>query len=174
MAEAERRAEQVTWPSALVELALSKAELARWSGDGGESRRQIGIATSLLGEQANEPNYRGILHDTLGYLTDNLDEARAHRAAACAAAPEAGHALLIASVLVGVADLALRLDRPGQAARLLAAAAAVRGLPDHRHPDVARIERQARDRLGDAEYAEAVEEGTRADWPRLVEVTLAW
>ena len=38
IADAERYAEQVTWPDALAELALSKAELARWDGNAGEAR----------------------------------------------------------------------------------------------------------------------------------------
>jgi predicted ATPase len=33
IAEAERAAERVTWPDALAELALSKADLAHWAGD---------------------------------------------------------------------------------------------------------------------------------------------
>ena len=37
IAEAERYAERVTWPDALAELALSKAELARWGGDAEEA-----------------------------------------------------------------------------------------------------------------------------------------
>ncbi|GAA1980451.1 BTAD domain-containing putative transcriptional regulator [Catenulispora subtropica] len=174
IAAAEQGARRVTWPSSLVELALAKAEIARWSGEVEESRRQVGIATDLLGPLAQEPGYRALLHNLLGYLAEDLGQARAHRAAAWEAVPEAGPLLLSASVLVGVADLALRLDHPEQAARLLAAAAAVRGLPDHRHPDVARIEAEARNRLGDAEYAEAVREGAAADRPGLVEVTLAW
>ena len=173
MAEAQRYAERVTWPDALAELALSKAELARWSGDAEEARRQLGVATTLLGDEAERPNIRAVTHDLLGYLADDLDEARAHRAAACEAASEAGHAPLIAQVLVGVADLALRREQYEQAARLLAASAGVRGLPDRSHPDVARIEQAARRRLGDAGFAEAAREGTRTDWPELVEVTLA-
>ena len=105
--------------------------------------------------------------------TDDLDEARAHRAAACEAASEAGYALLIAQVLVGVADLALRRDQPEQAARLLAASTGVRGLWDRTHPDAARIERTARRRLGEAGFAEAAREGMRTNWSQLVEVTLA-
>ena len=66
----------------------------------------------------------------LGYLADDLREARTHRVAAWQAASEAGHALLIAQILVGVADLALRRDQFEQAARLLAASVGVRGLPD--------------------------------------------
>ncbi|MEV5873291.1 BTAD domain-containing putative transcriptional regulator [Streptomyces sp. NPDC052101] len=173
IAEAQRYAERVAWPDALAELALSKAELARWGGDAEEALKQLGVATAILGDEAEQASIRAVTHDLLGYLVDDLDEARAYRAAACEAASEAGHAPLIAQVIVGVADLALRRDEHEQAARLLAASAGVRGLQDRSHPDVARIEQTARRRLGDARFAEAAREGTRTSWSQLVEVTLA-
>jgi hypothetical protein len=173
IAEAQRCAERVTWPDALAELALAKAELARWGGDAAEARRQLGVAAALLGGEAEQAKIHVETHDLLGYLTDDLGEAQAHRAAACAAAAEAGHPSTIAKVLVGVADLALRRGEHEQAARLLAASAAVRGLQDHSHPDVARIEQAARSRLGDARFAEAAREGAGASWSALAEATLA-
>jgi tetratricopeptide (TPR) repeat protein len=173
IAEAQRCAERVTWPDALVELAFSKAELARWGGNTEEAYQQLGVATAMLGDEAERAEIRGVTHDLLGYLADDLSEARTHRAAACQAASEAGHPLLIAQVLVGVADLALRCDQYKQAARLLAASAGVRGLPDRSHPDVARIEQAARHRLGEARFAEAAREGTQTSWSQLVTVTLA-
>jgi hypothetical protein len=127
----------------------------------------------MLGDDAGQPWIRAVTHDLLGYLAGDLSEARTHRAAACQAASEAGHAPLIAQVLVGVADLALRCDQYEQAARLLAASAGVRGLPDRSHPDVARIEQIARRRLGGARFAEAAREGTQTSWSQLVTVTLA-
>ncbi|MFG3417948.1 BTAD domain-containing putative transcriptional regulator [Micromonospora sp. NPDC048063] len=172
-AEAQRFAERVTWPGALAELALSKAEFARWSGDAEEAYKQLGVLTALLGNDAELAGIRAGTHDLLGYLTDDVDQARTHRVAACQAAIEAGYAPLIAQVLVGVADLALRRDEPEQAARLLAASAGVRGLPDRSHPDVARIEQTVRRRLGEARFAEAAREGTETSWSQLVEVTLA-
>ncbi len=173
IAEAQRCADRVTWPDALAELAFSRAELARWDGDTEEAYRQLGLATAMLGDEAERADVRAVTHDLLGYLADDLDEVRAHRAAACEAASEVGHALVIAHVLVGVADLALRRDEHEQAARLLAASAGVRGLRDRAHPDLARIERAARCRLGDAKFAEATRDGTRTSWSQLVEVTLA-
>ncbi|GIJ60084.1 SARP family transcriptional regulator [Virgisporangium aurantiacum] len=173
VAEAERYAERVTWPDALAELALSKATLARWAGRAEDAQHQLAVATTFMGDEAEQAYNRATTHDLLGYLTDDLDEARAHRSAACRAAAEAGHAPFIAQVLVGVADLALRLDRPEQAARLLGASTGVRGLADRSHPDAVRIERTARQLLGDARFDEATLEGGRADWSELVTVALA-
>jgi predicted ATPase/DNA-binding SARP family transcriptional activator len=173
IADAERCAERVTWPDALVELALAKAELARWAGHAEDAYHQLGVATAILGDEADRANIRAVRDDLLGYLAGDLSEARAYRAAAYEAASEAGYAPLIAQALVGVADLALRRGQHEQAARLLAASAGVRGLPDRSHPDAARIERAARRRLGEARFAEATVEGTRTSWPQLVEVTLA-
>ena len=107
------------------------------------------------------------------HLAGDLGEAREHRVAAFQAASEAGHAPLIAQVLVGIADLALRGGRYEQAARLLAASAGVRGLPDRSQPDVARIEQATRRRLGEARFAEATREGARASWPELAGAALA-
>jgi hypothetical protein len=171
MAEAQRSAERVAWPGALAELALAKAELARWGGDTEEAYRQLGVATTMLDPE--QAIIRAVTHDLLGYLADSLDEAREHRVAAFQAASEAGHAPLIARVLVGIADLALRGERYEQAARLLAASASVRGLPDRSQPDVTRIEQAARRRLGEARFAEATQEGAQASWRELGEATLA-
>ena len=173
IAEAGRCAERVTWPDALAELALAKAELARWGGNAEEAYRQLGVATTMLGDEAEQANIRAVTHDLLGYLAGDLSDARTHRAAAFQAASEAGHAPLIAQALVGVADLALRCDQYEQAARLLAASAGARGLPDRSHPDVARIEQAARHRLGDARFAEATQQGAQASWHELAEATLA-
>ena len=173
IAEAERCAERVTWPDALAELALSKAKLARWGGHAEEANQQLGVATAMLGDEAEQANIRAVTHDLLGYLADDLGEARTHRVAAFQAASEAGHAPLIAQVLVGVADLALRCGRYEQAARLLGASAGVRGVPDRSDPDVARIEQAARRHLGEARFAEVTREGTQTSWSQLVEVTLA-
>ncbi|HET9973866.1 MAG TPA: BTAD domain-containing putative transcriptional regulator, partial [Streptosporangiaceae bacterium] len=173
MAAAQRYADGVTWPDALAELAHARAELARWAGHAEEARRQLGVAAAVLGVAAEQANIRAVTNDLLGYLADDLAQARAYRAAACQAAAEGGYVPLIAKVIVGVADLALRRGQDEQAARLLAASTAVRGLPDRSHPDAARIEREARRHLGDARFAEVTREGTQASWSQLAEVTLA-
>ncbi|MEU7787261.1 BTAD domain-containing putative transcriptional regulator [Amycolatopsis sp. NPDC049159] len=173
LAEAQRAAERVAWPNALAELALSKAELARWRGDFEQARRQLDVATTMLGDGAGLPTVRAVTGDLLGYLATDVGESREHRAAAFAAASETGHPLVLAQVLVGIADLALRTEEPAQAARLLAASAGLRGLADRSHPDFARIEADTRNRLGDEGFTEATREGTAASWDELAGVTLA-
>jgi tetratricopeptide (TPR) repeat protein len=173
MAEAERFAEGVTWPEALAILAVAKAELARWRGDVQESYRQLGVATELWGDEAEQANVRVLTHTQLGCLTEDLAAAREHLASACQAAAEAGHAPTIALVLVAVADVALRGEQYEQAARLIAASIAVRGLPDLANPDLTRVEQAARNRLGDTGFAEAVRAGAGMSWSGLVAVTLA-
>ncbi|MFQ6330975.1 BTAD domain-containing putative transcriptional regulator [Nocardia sp. CWNU-33] len=173
MAEAQRCADQVAWPNALAELALAKAELARWSGDTEQAYQQIDVATTMVGSDAEQVNMSAVIHDLLGYLASGLDEAREQHAAAFQAATTAGHAPLVAQILVGIADLALRDDQNEQAVRLLAASAGVRGLPDRSQPDVARIEQTARRRLGEARFTEATREGAQASWRELVASTLA-
>ncbi|MFE9326390.1 BTAD domain-containing putative transcriptional regulator [Nocardia sp. NPDC052278] len=173
MAEAQRCADQSAWPNTLAVLALEKAELARWSGDTEQTYRQIDVATTALGNDAQQAQIRAVIHNLLGYLAGGLDEAREEYAAAFEAASEAGYAPLIAQVLVGIADLALRADQIEQATRLLAASAGVRGLPDRSQPDAARIEQTARHRLGEARFTEAMTEGAEADWRELVATTLA-
>ncbi|SFJ83067.1 Predicted ATPase [Amycolatopsis sacchari] len=173
LAEAQRYAEHLAWPESLSELALAKAELARWRGDAEQARRQLDVATTAMGEAAGRAHVRAMRHDLLGYLAEELDKSREHRAKAFEAASQAGHPLMVAQVLVGIADLALRSGQDEQAARLLAASTAVRGLPDRSHPDAVRIERTTRSRLGDTKFTEATDEGTRADWRELAAVTLA-
>ncbi|WP_431880679.1 BTAD domain-containing putative transcriptional regulator, partial [Micromonospora chalcea] len=140
LAEAYRLAAGVAWPGALAELALVRAYLARHDGDADEAYAQLRSVSALLGDEADLASVRAGTQDLLGYLAEDVELSRTHRAAACRAAREGGYAPLTAQVLVGVADLAVRLDRPDQAARLLGAATAVRGQPDRTHPDVPRIE----------------------------------
>jgi hypothetical protein len=173
MAEAQRYAERVAWPTALAELAMARAEIARWRGDAEEARGQLGTALALMNDVVVQPHITAFAEDLLGYLAGDPGTARDHRVRALKAASAAAYPLLIAQVLTGVADQALRAGDHAQAARLLAAGDAVRGLPDRTQPDAARIERAARSRLGDTGYAEAAREGAERGYEGLVEVTLA-
>ncbi|TCP47284.1 putative ATPase [Tamaricihabitans halophyticus] len=171
IAEAERCADRIVWPDALADLALSRAELARWQGDRDLAYQQLDRAKTAMADA--ESVIHAAMHDQLGYLTEDLDQVREHRVAAFRAVADSAHAPLIARILVGIADLALRREQYEQATRLLAASEGVLGMPDRSHPDMARIERTARSRLGDAGFAEAVREGAERSWSELAAVTLA-
>ncbi|MEZ7127958.1 BTAD domain-containing putative transcriptional regulator [Nonomuraea sp. AD125B] len=168
MAEAERRAGGIAWPDVLADLTLAKAHLARWRGEPDRARRLL---------EATDPELtvstRASVMDLYGYLAEDLEEARACRRTALDAAVEAAYPPLIAGALVGIADLALRRGRHEQAAWLLAASEGVRGTQDHSRPDASRIATAARDRLGEAAFAEASGEGRRRDWRELAELALA-
>ncbi|WP_280440330.1 BTAD domain-containing putative transcriptional regulator [Nocardia cyriacigeorgica] len=168
LAEAQRCADQNGWPTALAEVALARAELARLGDDRALAYQQIDLARTLLGADAEQPNVGATVRILLAYLTDDLTEAATHCDAAYRAAAAAGHALLTAHVLIGIADLAVREDQYEQATRLLAAASTVRGLPDHSHPDAARIEQKTRNHLGDKVFDQATGEGAKADPHELV------
>ncbi|WP_431940827.1 BTAD domain-containing putative transcriptional regulator [Nocardia grenadensis] len=174
LAEAQRCADRVAWPVALAELALAKAELARWRGAAEEAHEQIRVATTILGSESEMPQLAAMIHTMLGYLATDLEQARSHHGTAFRAAAEAGHSILVAQVIVGIADLALRADRAPEAARLLAASTAVHGVPDRSQPDAARVERALRERLGEADFTEAMRAGAEADWQELAAGTLAW
>ncbi|MFI6511096.1 BTAD domain-containing putative transcriptional regulator [Streptosporangium sp. NPDC050855] len=170
MAEAQRCAGGITWPDVPVELALSKAQLARWRGEPEAALRHLATVRTVLGDGAS---FNVKARDLYGYLTEDLDEARAHRSEAFRVAVGYGYPPLIAEVLVGIADLALRQGHHERAARLLAAGDVVRGTPDRSLPDVSRIAAEARRRLGEAAFTEAVRAGERGDWRELAETTLA-
>ncbi|RZU73844.1 hypothetical protein EV384_2273 [Micromonospora kangleipakensis] len=88
-------------------------------------------------------------------MAGDLVAARARQDQALELAVGSQDAPVVGAVLVGVADLALRLGRPAAAARLLGAATGVRGGPDHSVLDRPRVEAAARDALGEEAFAEA-------------------
>ncbi|MFE5557235.1 BTAD domain-containing putative transcriptional regulator [Streptomyces sp. NPDC056544] len=168
MARAEQDAVAAGWPEALAMMAHGKADLARWNGEPASARAELARAREAVREVAVHPVFEVVVLDSLGYLDaadGELAAARAHRAEALELAVACGHAPTLAQVLVGVADQAVRLDRPREAARLLAAALAVRGGPDHSRPDAARVEGAARAALGDA-FEEYARYGDAGDAPR--------
>ena len=77
MAQAQRSAERVAWPCTLAGLALTRAELARWSGDTEQAHRQLRVAATMLDPE--QAIIRATTHDLLGYLADSLPLGHANR-----------------------------------------------------------------------------------------------
>ncbi|WP_225878562.1 BTAD domain-containing putative transcriptional regulator [Spongiactinospora rosea] len=168
MAEAQRAAEGIAWPDALTELEISMAQLARWRGEPERARGHLAKVRAMPGADVLQTT----ITTQYGYLAEDVKEARALLAETFRVAADHAFPPLIAEVLIGIADLALRQGRHEQAARLLGASEAVRGTPDRSHPDATRIATAAREHVGDAVFAEAARTGRQGDWRELAEAAL--
>ncbi|MEV3938183.1 BTAD domain-containing putative transcriptional regulator [Glycomyces sp. NPDC049804] len=171
MAEADRLADGITWPSTILELAFAKAHLARLKGDKAEARAIVARLDTGVTRDGSAIVAAG--HDLRAYLVDDLEAVRDHRAKALEAVVALAYPPMIADILVGIADLALLQGKDAEAAQLVAAAEGVRGAPDLTKPDVARIGEEARERLGDDGFEEAIRQGRERDWKELAESALA-
>ncbi|MFC0028525.1 BTAD domain-containing putative transcriptional regulator [Micromonospora chaiyaphumensis] len=153
-------------------LACGKAELLRAEGDRAGARACLTESARLLGDRSIAPQWRALNASTLAVLDADdgeLVSARTRHDQALKLAVGSQDAPVVAAVLVGYADLALRLDRPAAAARLLGAATGIRGGPDHTVLDRARVEAAARDALGEAGFAEAYAGGQAYRWDTAAE-----
>ncbi|MFE3450825.1 BTAD domain-containing putative transcriptional regulator [Nonomuraea sp. NPDC059194] len=173
MAEAQRYADGIAWPDTLAELALAKAEQARWRGEPDKAHQHLATVRAMLDNDERIDVVRAKAMDMYGYLTDDLEKARAYRTEAFRTATEKAFPPVLAEVLIGIADLALRQGQYEQAVRLLAASDGVRGTPDRSQPDASRIAADTRNRLGETVFTEATRDGRRRDWRELAEITLA-
>ena len=148
--------------SAMV-LAFADAglgEISRHTGDPDRARALLTAARRRLDETTGVPSRIRLLPLTglarLAVSCGQLSEARGFLAEAFRLALTAEPPLIqdrpsIAAETEALAELALAVGRPADAARLLGYAAAVRGAPDLGNPDVSRAEATARAAL-DGEY----------------------
>ncbi|MFF5212221.1 BTAD domain-containing putative transcriptional regulator [Streptosporangium sp. NPDC000396] len=173
MAEAQRYASGITWPDTLALLALSEMQLVRWRGEPDKAHQHLATVRTMLDDAELNDFFRAKAQDLCGYLTEDLEKARAHRSEAFRVAVATTYPPLIAEVLIGIADLALRQGQYEQAVRLLAAGDGVRGTPDRSQPDASRIAADTRNRLGETVFTEATRAGRQRDWRELAEITLA-
>ncbi|WP_433285836.1 BTAD domain-containing putative transcriptional regulator [Micromonospora sp. CA-244673] len=153
-------------------LAYGRAELLRAEGDRAGARACLTEGARLVGDRAIAPQWRALNASTLAVLDaadGDLVSARTRHDQALKLALSSQDAPVVAAVLVGYADLALRLGRPAAAARLLGAATGIRGGPDHAVLDRARVEAAARDALGETGFAEAYAGGLGYRWATAAE-----
>jgi hypothetical protein len=100
----------------------------------------------------------------LGYLAageGDLVTARRWHGQALEIALRASDAPVLATALIGFADLALREDDPEGAAELIGATSGIRGAPDRSALDEERVTGQARSVLGEARFDAARQRGQR-------------
>ncbi|MDW5329007.1 AfsR/SARP family transcriptional regulator [Plantactinospora sp. KLBMP9567] len=163
--DADRQAERIGSDECRAAVAHEYAEILRVRGDLVGARQRLDQATGLTTDRRMAPQWRAMLASSHGAVTAALGDlpgARQHHDRALGFALEFYDAPVLGAVLAGFADLALRLGRPADAARLLGAAAGVRGGPDRSLLDGARIETAVRAALGEVAFAEAFGRGGQA------------
>ncbi|MFI7430490.1 AfsR/SARP family transcriptional regulator [Micromonospora sp. NPDC049836] len=158
LSRAAREAERGGSDETRAAVALGRAEVLRAQGDRARARDCLRESFRLIGDRHVAPQWRA-LHATSLAMLDALDGdlvgARGQHDRALELALGSQDAPVVGAVLVGYADLAVRLGRPAAAAALLGAASGVRGGPDHAILDRPAVEAAARAALGEAGFAEA-------------------
>ncbi|WP_069110910.1 BTAD domain-containing putative transcriptional regulator [Jiangella alba] len=157
LAWADREATGLAWPDSVAGLALYGSDLARWAGDLGTARSELARAEALLTTISVHPLFWAMVYDSRGHLAaagGDLATAGSERAAAAGLALTVGDEDVIGRVLVGLADHALRVGRPADAAWLLASTTALTGGLDRSRAEPVAAETAVRAALGDETAAE--------------------
>ncbi|MBF9134689.1 AfsR/SARP family transcriptional regulator, partial [Plantactinospora sp. S1510] len=150
LAEADREAERIGSDECRAAVAHECAQILQIAGDLPGAQRRLDQAVALVADHKVAPQWRAMLASSQGAVTaalGDLPAARQHHDQALSMALEFYDAPVISGVLVGYADLALRIGRPEQAATLLGTAHDIRGGPDRSILDGPRIESAAREAL---------------------------
>lgn len=151
-------AEEIGLPEVMAAVQHGYATFARLEGNLDEARAAATGAAREMDNPTFAPQFRAQTLSTLGSIEAAAGDpaaARSHFRAALRIAVASRDQPVIAFVLVGVADLALRGGDPERAAFLLGAADAVRGSRDLAVPDTDRIIVETRAALGDTGFDDA-------------------
>jgi predicted ATPase/DNA-binding SARP family transcriptional activator len=161
--QARETAEEIGLSQVLAMVEYGYASIAREEGNLDEARIRATRAAQLIGTSSFESQFHAMIRSLMGLVeaaAGNLPAARDLHRSAMELATESRDAPVLAQVLVGVADQALRTGDPERAALLLGAADAVRGAPDRSMLDTDRVTAQARAALGDAGFEQAYRSGS--------------
>src|SRR5262245_40328756 len=153
--EARALADEIGLAEVRGSVEYESATLARLEGDLELARECANRAREQMPPGMFAPQFSAISQGALGLVEaadGNLGLARRLHATAVELAVSSTDQPVMAIVLVGVADLALREGDPGRTALLLGAADGVRGSLDRAVPDVDRLTAEARAALGDAGF----------------------
>ncbi|MEU8231059.1 BTAD domain-containing putative transcriptional regulator [Actinoplanes sp. NPDC048967] len=172
--QARQSAEEVGLSEVLASVEYGYATIAREEGSLEEARERMARAARLIDNSAHMTQFRAMTRSTQALIegaAGNLAAAHDLHRGAVEMAVDSLDAPVMAQVLVGVADYAVRIGDPVRAAMLLGAADAVRGAPDRSMPDTDRITALTRAALGDAGYEQAYDSGTSVTMATAIEAT---
>ncbi|BCY06428.1 SARP family transcriptional regulator [Actinoplanes sp. L3-i22] len=160
--EARRVAVDLHIPEVMASVHHAYATIARAEGRLDEAREQVARTAALIENSTLAPQFRAMTHSTRGLIeaaAGNLAESREQHERALRVAVDTRDSPVIAQVLAGWADLALRTGDPARAAFLLGAADSVRGSSDRTLNEALIVAREARAALGDAGFEAAFGRG---------------
>ena len=161
--QARLSAEDVGLSEVMAAVEYGNAMIAREEGALQEARERLEATAALVVRSTFAPQFHALIQSALGLVTaasGDLAQAREFHLRAVGIAVDSKDAPVVATTMVGVADLALRCGDPARAARLLGAADGIRGSSDRSVSDVDRIAAEARAALGDAGFSRAYQDGT--------------
>jgi len=162
VADARRRAERVGLPETLAAVYYAEGELARRAGDTDTARDRLTRAAAAAAAPGVARQWRAAIAGSLGSAeaaAGELATARVRLGEALATAVASVDAPIIAQVLVGIADLALRTGDPARAAALLGATESILGLPEPALVDRPEVVAAARGALGEPAFTDAYRSG---------------
>ena len=163
LARALRDADRLGWPEVTAYANYVAGNLARLEGDLAAARERLDLATRASeGHGLGFGQIAAVTCTARGYLAaadGDLAAARSWQERALAVALPTGDCPVIAEVLTGMADLAVRESDAGRAATLLGAAEGLRGTQDRSDEDGARVTAAARALLDPADYGAAFQRG---------------
>jgi predicted ATPase/DNA-binding SARP family transcriptional activator len=156
LTDAEELARRSGTVDSLVAVEYAAGELHRAEGDLDAAQKCLDRARASLGMMLASPQIHALIICGSGHVAvarGRLDEAATLHAEALRVALASGDGPVIGQVLVGVADLVLRQGDPARAARVLGAAHAARGGPDHSLFDGTRVDAAVRAALSTVDFA---------------------
>ena len=160
--QAREAAEEIGLSEIMASVECGYATMAREEGALEEARERMARVTQLIDNARYATQFRAMTRSMQALIegaAGNLVAARDLHRGAVELAAGSRNSPMMAQVLVGAADYAMRAGGPARAALLLGAADAVRGAPDRSMPDTDRIAGLARAALGDAGYEQAYRSG---------------
>ena len=162
LARALRDADELGWPEVTANAAYTAGHLARMEGDLDAARAHLTRGAEIAARPGLPGQLAALIGGALGYLaaeTGDLTTARARHDRALQAALGTSDGPVVAQVLTGLADLALREDDPVRAATLLGASEGLRGTRDRSISDEFRVAEAVRGTLTSAEWDDAFQRG---------------
>jgi predicted ATPase/DNA-binding SARP family transcriptional activator len=162
LARALREADELGWPEVTANAAYTAGHLARLEGDLDTARAHLTRGAEIAARPGLPGQLAALIGGGLGYLaaeTGDLATARGGHDRALQVALATGDGPVVAQVLVGLADLALREGDPVRAATLLGASEGVRGTRDRSISDEFLVTERVRGALTSAEWDDAVQRG---------------